>query len=105
MAMVTVFDGVPDIFVERYDAQFRDWGRSYRARGRRCAIVFDLMPGEAMVVDEDGRPVMRGCWLDAAVDDGEAGGGGTRMVVRPATEWDAAMIERHCWDLRRVMLS
>jgi hypothetical protein len=79
--MLTVFDGIPDIFVERYDALFRKWGREFARRGRKVAIVFDPMPGEERMVDEEGRTVLVGAWLTAEVED-------HWMVVRPASEAD-----------------
>ena len=95
--MITVFDGIPDIFVERYDALFQQWGREFRCRGRKVAFTFDLMPDEAVVRDEEGRNVWTVAWFTANPD-------GRRMVIRPATDWDRHMIDVHCLKLRRWML-
>jgi hypothetical protein len=91
MRMITVFEHIPDVFVEHYDAQFQSWGRDYRARGRKCAIVFDLMPGETPKFDEEDRLVWSGAWLTA---DLELHRGQRVMMIRPATEFDRDLIER-----------
>lgn len=92
--MLTVFEKIPDLFVEVYDHQFQTWAREFRKRGARCAIVFNPVPGVAPRRDEEGRLVAAGAWLTADVD---ASGGGRepRIVIRPATEHDAEMIARH----------
>lgn len=54
--MITVFEHIPDIFVERYDMAFRTWASEFRKRGHRCAIPFDKLPGEPTLLDEAGRP-------------------------------------------------
>lgn len=89
---VTVFEKIPDLFVELYDQQFQTWAREFRARGRRCAIVFNLAPGEMPKFDGEGRMVAVGCWLEAQI---EAGIGEPRIVIRPASEHDEEMIARH----------
>jgi hypothetical protein len=99
--MITVFDGIPDIFVERYDALFRQWGREYRKRGGHVAFGFDLMPDEAPMMDEEGRKVWAGAWLTAEI---ERVNEHKRMVIRPASDWDRHMIDVHCSKLRRWML-
>jgi hypothetical protein len=95
--MVTVFEGIPEIFIERYDALFQQWGREFRRRGRKVAFAFDLMPDEVRSLDEAGREVLTGAWLLAEPD-------GQWMVIRPATEWDRHLIDVHCTQLRRWML-
>ena len=78
--MLTVFDGIPEIFVARYDGLFQRWGREFARRGKKVAIVFDPMPGEERMVDEEGRIVLVGAWLTAEIEE---------MVVRPASELHA----------------
>lgn len=94
--MLTVFEKIPDLFVELYDAQFQLWAREFRARGRKCAIVFNPAPGSAPVFDEEGRLVAVGAWLEAQV---ETGLGEPRIVIKPASEHDAEMIARHCHEM------
>ena len=43
--MITVFERIPEFFVELYDAQFQIWAREFRKRGYECAIVFSRPPG------------------------------------------------------------
>jgi hypothetical protein len=40
IGVITIFEQIPEVFVEHYDAQFQAWGREFRARGELCAIVF-----------------------------------------------------------------
>jgi len=100
--MITVFERIPEIFVERYDSQFQTWAREFRRRGPKCAIPFDLMPGEIRLLDAGGRKIVKGCWLQAEVDRERPSM--PRVVVKPATDHDAEMIERHSRDLRKWML-
>jgi hypothetical protein len=97
--MMTVFEGIPEVFIDRYTWQFEEWAASFRVRGKRCAIVFDVMPGQMPTMDAAGNLVWAGAWLVAELE----GGSLPRMVVRPATDWDRNLIEVHCWQLRRSM--
>lgn len=103
--MITEFRGIDAStarrFMELYREQFEVWAREYRVRGNRCAIVFKSVPGAATLLDTEGRPVKRGVWLDAEVD---AAGPEVRVVVTPATEHDAEMIERHCREMAPYVL-
>lgn len=96
--MLTVFDRVPELFIELYDAQFAQWAREFRKRGQYAAIVFDLPPGVPAILGPDGDPIWRGCWLAAEVDRSQPQV--PRVVIRPRTEHDAEMIERHCREMR-----
>ena len=98
--MMTLFDGIPDVFVEKYDAQFLEWARDFRTKGAKCAIVFDVLPGQVPALDVAGNLVWAGAWMTAQV---ETLRGKRVMVVRPATDWDRNLIETHCWNLRRWM--
>lgn len=95
--MLTVFERIPDLFVQLYDAQFQVWAREFRKRGRRQAIEFRRRPGAAVLLDVEGRPIQAGAWLVAEPD-------GERVVIRPATEHDAELIERHVRDMRGSVL-
>ena len=97
MTVVTVFEKIPEIFVELYDAQFQQWAREFHRRGRFAAIVFHAVPGQKMMRDEAGEPVWKGCWLEANLEPGR--GGQTRIVVKPRTDHDREMIERHVRDM------
>lgn len=95
--MLTVFERIPDLFVQMYDAQFQMWARQFRARGKRCAIVFDRRPGEAVLLDGEGRPVLKGAWLEAEVDRSVPER--PRVVIRPWREQDEELIRRHCREM------
>lgn len=94
--MITVFERIPDLFVELYDRQFKIWAAEFKRRGRKCAIVFDCPPGGQPKLDHEGRIVAVGCWLEAEVDQSRSN---VRVVIRPASEHDAEMIARHCREM------
>jgi hypothetical protein len=99
--MITVFEKIPELFVQIYDPQFQVWAREFRTRGRKCAIVFNLAPGADPPVDGEGRIIAAGCWLEAQI---EAGVGEPRIVIKPASEHDAEMIARHCHEMKAHVL-
>lgn len=96
--MITIFERIPDLFVEMYDAQFQVWAREFGARGTRQAIVFARAPGVPVLLDAEGRPIVAGVWLQAEVD--RAPGGAARVVIRPADEHAEELIARHCREMR-----
>jgi hypothetical protein len=100
--MITVFERIPDFFVELYDEQFQVWSRELRKRGYECAIVFDLPDGVAPLLNENGQPMWRGCWLRARIE--RRPGGFFRMIIRPRTEEDEELIRRHCSEMRPFVL-
>lgn len=99
--MIVDFEGVPGVFVEVYREAFAVWGREFQKRGRRCAIVFNPVPGVPTVLGPDGQPVQRGAWLEAEV---ERAGLGIRVIIRPASDHDAEMILRHVREMRGQVL-
>lgn len=101
--MLTVFEGIPDLFVALYDEQFQLWAREYRKRGAYAAIVFDRPRGTPVILGVDGEPVWHGAWLEAAVDRSQPQL--PRVVIRPRTEHDAEMIERHCLEMAPHVLN
>ena len=100
--MITIFDGIPEIFVAYYDTQFCQWAQEFRARGRKVAIVFDVLSGQVPSLDVEDRLAWSGAWFTADIEPFR---GQQAMVIRPATDWDKNLIEIHCWNLKRVMLS
>lgn len=101
--MLTVFEKIPDLFVQHYDGSFQVWAREFRKRGARCAIPFDLRPGEVRLLDAGGRPVWKGAWLVAEVDRSQPQH--VRVVIRPEDEAQAAAIEKHTREMAGVWLS
>lgn len=100
--MITVFERIPDLFVELYDPQFKTWAAEFRMRGPKCAIVFTPVPGSAPVFDGEGRIVAAGCWLLAEMDRSQPQM--PRVVIRPATNHDEEMIAKHCRAMRSRVL-
>ncbi len=101
--MMTVFERIPDLFVELYDAQFQQWAREFQARGRYAAIVFNRPRGVPAILGADGEPIWVGAWLSAEVDRSQPQT--PRVVIRPRTEHDAEMIERHVREMSPHVLN
>lgn len=101
--MLTVFEKIPDLFVQHYDTSFQVWAREFQKRGPKCAIPFDRAPGVPALLDAEGRPIWKGAWLVAEVD--RAGPGDPRVVIRPEDDAAADAIERHTREMARHWLS
>lgn len=99
--MLTVFEKIPVLFVEMYDAQFGVWAQEFRKRGAKQAIEFAPVPGVPRILDAEGRPVQKGARFEAEVD---RSGGEIRVVIRPASEHDEEMIARHVSEMKRFRL-
>ena len=101
--MMTVFEKIPDLFVEMYDAQFVTWAREFQKRGQFAAIVFDRVPGQAVLLGPDGRPAWKGAWFEAEVD--RSAPQNIRVVIKPRTPHDEEMVDRHCREMSRFRLN
>lgn len=100
--MITVFEKIPEIFVQRYEPQFEMWAREFQKRGNYAAIVFDRTPGQPVLLGADGKPVWRGAWFEADVDRSRPEH--IRVVIKPRTGHDEELVERHCRELAPWML-
>lgn len=96
--MITVFERIPDPFVQAYDRQFQTWAREFRKRGPRCAIVFDRPLGQPALLDGEGRVIAKGAWLVAEVDRSLPQS--PRVVIRPADEHAEELIAQHTREMR-----
>lgn len=99
--MITVFEKIPEIFIQMYDYSFRVWASEFRVRGPRCAIVFRRPRGTAVLLDAEGRAIAAGAWLTAEVD---RSGPAARVVIRPASARDEEMIARHVREMAGEVL-
>ncbi len=99
--MITVFERIPDLFVQMYDFQFQTWAREFRTRGRECAIVFRRRPGAAAILDVEGRPIVKGAWLTAEVDREATP---PRVIIKPKDEHAAELIARHVREMQGHVL-
>lgn len=97
--MLTVFERIPDQFVQAYDAQFQTWAREFRTRGPRCCVEFTRPPGTPVLLDGEGRPIKRGAWLVAEVDKSKPQE--PKIVIRPADDFAEDVIERHTKEMQR----
>lgn len=95
--MITIFERIPDLFVQQYDYAFQTWAREFRTRGRQAAIAFKRLPGTPALLDSEGREVVRGAWFEAEPVDG-------KMIIRPASDFDAEMVERHVREMQPHIL-
>lgn len=96
--MLTVFEKIPDAFVQAYDPQFQTWAREFRTRGGKCCVEFSRPPGSAVLLDGEGRPVKRGAWLVAEVDRSKPKE--PKIVIRPADDFAEEMIARHTREMQ-----
>lgn len=101
--MMTVFERIPDLFVQHYDSSFQIWAREFRKRGDRCAIPFDRVPGRPVILGPDGQPPWIGAWMEAEIDRSQPQM--PRVVIRPASDKDAELIERHTREMAGHWLS
>lgn len=95
--MLTIFEKIPDPFVQAYDGQFQTWAREFRTRGNRCCVEFSQRPGAATLLDGEGRPVWRGAWLVAEIDRSRPE---PRIVIRPADDMAEELIARHTREMQ-----
>ena len=99
--MITIFNKIPDLFVELYDAQFRQWAREFRERtekfGPQAAIVFNPVPGQSADLDEHGQTVWKGAWFRAEVD--KSNPANVRVIISPKTPHDEEMVLKHTFDM------
>ncbi len=101
--MITVFERIPDPFVQAYDGQFQTWAREFRTRGTRCCVKFGRRPGAPVLLDEGGRAIERGAWLVAEVDKSKPQE--PKIVIRPADAFAEEMIERHTREMQGYWFS
>ena len=101
--MNTVFERIPEVFVDHYDSSFEVWAREFRKRGPECAIPFDRRPGETVLLDAGGRPIFKGAWFVAEVDRSDLER--PRMVIKPKDGFNEDLIERHVQQMARHWVS
>lgn len=97
--MLTVFERIPDYFVERYDGELQAWGANFSKIGAVKTIVLregglaDLSPNE-----EQGA-VLLAVKLIAKMERGR-----DRVTVTPLGEQDEALIARHCEKMQAARI-
>lgn len=96
--MITVFEKIPDPFVQAYDGQFQTWAREFRTRGTRCCVEFMRRPGAPALLDGEGREIKRGAWLTAVVDKSRPQE--PKIVIRPADDFAEEVIAKHTREMR-----
>lgn len=99
--MLTVFEKIPDLFVQVYDPLFQQWARNFKRVGKKAVLKF-RKPLEPSALATDRRRIV-GVVLLAEVER-NAKGVTTRVTIRPADEANEEAIRRHTAELRAEML-
>lgn len=94
--MITVFDRIPDFFVERYDEELQAWGRNFGKIGPVKAIVLKEGPFADVSPDPEVGPVLIQVKLIAKMERAAE-----RVTVAPLGEHDEEQIRKHCEKLVR----
>lgn len=102
--MLTVFEKIPDLFVDLYDLELKAWARSFKTAGPRRGILLKPVPGAPVRMSPNPElgPAMIGVTLVAEYRGTIIGA--ERMVIRPAEESDEEAIRRHVEEMRDVRL-
>jgi hypothetical protein len=95
--MLTVFDRIPDFFVERYDEELQAWGRNFGKIGPIKTIVLKEGPFSDLSPDPEQGAVLLGVKLIAKMERSR-----DRVEVSPLSERDEEIIRRHCEKMQRL---
>jgi hypothetical protein len=100
MSVTTVFEGIPDYFVERYDFDWRRWGSNFKQHGLNYRVLVregglaDLSPNA-----EQG-PVMLAVDLTAEIE--RRAGSVHKITIKVADEQSRQVMLRHCEKMQRA---
>jgi hypothetical protein len=102
--VITVFERIPDYFIERYNEELCAWGENFSKIGPVKSIVLkegrlSLMPdfpGQIITWDREQGPPLKGVKLIAKMERQH-----DRVTVAPQTEVDEQIIARHCEKMQR----
>jgi hypothetical protein len=95
--MMTVFDRIPDYFVERYNAELCAWGANFSKVGPVKAIILREGQFADPSPDEEQGAVLLQVRLLARYERLK-----DRMTVEPYTGQDEMLIARHCEKMTRL---
>lgn len=95
--MLTVFERIPDFFIERYDEELQAWGRNFGKIGPVKSVVLKEGPFADLSPDPEQGAVLLGVKLVAKMERLR-----DRVTVAPLGERDEAVIARHCEKMRRL---
>lgn len=95
--MITVFDRIPDYFVERYNDELVAWGKNFAKIGPVKAIVLREGFLAAMSPNEEQGAELLQVRLFARHERLKG-----RMTVEPYTELDERLIANHCEKMQRA---
>ena len=95
--MITVFERIPDFFVERYDEELQAWGRNFGKIGPVKAIILKEGPFSDLSPDPEQGAVLIQVKLIAKMERLRG-----RVTVTPFTEQDEELIRKHCDKLERL---
>lgn len=95
--MITVFDKIPDFFVERYDEELQAWGRNFSKVGPVKAVILKEGPFSDISPDPEQGAVLIQVKLMARMERARE-----RVTVSPSTERDEELIRKHCEKMVRL---
>lgn len=98
--MITVFEKIPDWFVERYDGELCAWAANFAKIGPVKGIVLREGPFSDLSPDAEQGAVLLQVKLIARMERGRE-----RVTVGPLTERDEVLIARHCEKMERLKVS
>ena len=95
--MMTVFERVPEFFVERYNEEMLAWGRNFKKIGPVKQFVLREGVWAASSPDPEQGAVLIAVKLLATIKRGDFGNhDNDRVIVSPLTDEDEAKIRHHC---------
>lgn len=95
--MLTVFERIPDFFVERYNEELEAWGRNFGKIGPVKSIVLKEGAFADLSPDPEHGAVLIQVRLMARMERLRG-----RVTVTPYEDADEAKIRRHCEKLQRL---
>lgn len=102
MSVTTVFEGIPDYFVERYDFDWRRWGANFKQHGLNYRVLIregglsDLSPNP-----EQGAVMLA---VDLTCEIERRAGEVHKITIKVADEQSRAVMLRHCEKMQRAGL-
>jgi hypothetical protein len=94
--MLTVFERIPEYFVERYDEEIRAWAANFKAIGPVKSIVLKEGRLSDVSPDEQAGAVLRQVKLIAKMERWR-----DRVTITPYEQDDERMIANHCEKMEK----
>ena len=95
--MITVFDNIPDFFVERYNEEIEAWAANFSKVGPVKQVILKEGPFADVSPDPEQGAVLIGVKLIAKMERVRG-----RVTVSPMGERDEELIRKHCDKMVRL---